>query len=76
LDLKTQIVFDYGTELKGTERLVDICLSNNATTYIAGISGRKYLDISQFDSVNIKVEFQDETKMIKSPIIDILKNKI
>lgn len=76
LNIETEIVFDYHTELKGTERLVDICLRNEATTYISGISGSKYLDISQFDKNGIKVVFQDESKMIKKPIIDILKNKI
>ena len=76
LNIDTEIVFDYHTELKGTERLVDICLRNEATTYISGISGSKYLDLSQFDKNGIRVVFQDESKMIKKPIIDILKNKI
>ena len=76
LNIETEIVFDYYTELKGTERLVDICLRNEATTYISGISGSKYLDLSQFDKNGIKVVFQDESKMIRKPIIDILKNKI
>jgi hypothetical protein len=76
LDLKTQIFFDEPTELKATERLVDICLKHNATTYISGISGSKYMDLNLFSDNNIKVVFQDETKMVKKPIIDILKNKI
>lgn len=76
LNIETEIVFDYHTDLKGTERLVDICLRNEATTYISGISGSKYLDLSQFDKNGINVVFQDESKMIKKPIIDILKNKI
>jgi hypothetical protein len=76
LNIKTKIVFDYSTELKGTERLVDICIKNNATTYISGISGSKYMDLKLFSEKNIKVVFQDETKMVKKPIIDILKNKL
>ena len=76
LNIKTKIIFDYPTELKGTERLVDICLKNGATTYISGISGSKYMDLNLFSDNNIKVIFQDETKMVKKPIIDILKNKL
>mgnify|MGYP003857559021 CR=1 FL=1 len=76
LNIKTKIIFDYPTELKGTERLVDICLKNGAKTYISGVSGSKYMDINKFSDNNIKVIFQDETKMVKKPIIDILKNKL
>jgi len=76
LNIKTKIIFDYPTELKGTERLVDICLKNGAKTYISGVSGSKYMDLTKFSDSNIKVIFQDETKMVKKPIIDILKNKL
>lgn len=76
LNIKTKIIFDYPTELKGTERLVDICLKNRAKTYISGVSGSKYMDLNKFSDSNIKVIFQDETKMVKKPIIDILKNKL
>ena len=76
LNIKTKIVFDYPTELKGTERLVDICIKNNATTYISGISGAKYMDLTQFRENNINVIFQEKSKMISKPIIEILKDKI
>jgi hypothetical protein len=76
LNIKTKIIFDYPTELKGTERLVDICLKNGAKTYISGVSGSKYMDLDKFNDNNIKVIFQDETKMIKKPIIDIIKFKL
>jgi hypothetical protein len=68
-------LIDYPTGLKGTERLVDICVKNGATTYISGISGSKYLDTKQFTDNDISLLFQNETKMVKKPIIDILKNK-
>lgn len=76
LNIETQILKDYPTELNSTERLVDICLYYGADTYLSGISGKNYLDMSKFKDKNIKVIFQDESKMIKRPIIDILKNKI
>lgn len=37
LKIDTEIIFDYPTNLKSTERLVDISIKNNATTYLSGI---------------------------------------
>lgn len=76
LDIQTEIVYDYPTNLKSTDRLIDICLKNNATTYISGVSGKKYLDLNLFHENNIQVIFQEEFNMNKIPIIDILKNKL
>ena len=76
LNLKTIIVDDYKTDLIGTERLVDICISNNATTYISGISGKKYLDLKLFEEKNIKVIYQDIDEMTKKPVLEILKNNL
>jgi len=76
LELKTEILFDYETELTSTERIVDICKYYNATTYISGISGSNYLNSEKFEQENIKLSFQDEKTMVKRPIIEILKNKI
>lgn len=72
LNIKTKIVFDYPTDLKGTDRLVDICKKYGATTYLSGISGKHYLDVSLFDEYKIKVEFQDEMKMDKRPLVELL----
>lgn len=76
LNIKTNIVIDYPTNLLSTDRLVDICVNNNATKYIAGISGKKYLDLEKFHERKIEVVFQDESRMIKKPILDILYEKI
>jgi len=73
LDIKTEILFDYLTDLKSTERLVDICLKNGATEYVAGSSGRKYMDLKLFDDQNIKVTFQTTNKEDMVPIIEVLK---
>jgi len=70
LNIKCEIVFDYKTELKSSHRLVDICKKYNAKKYLSGLSGKKYLDINLFG--DIKVLFQDESKMIKKPILDII----
>ncbi len=76
LGIESKIVFDYPTNLTGTDRLVDICIRNNATTYLSGTSGSKYLEIDKFTSVGIDVIFQSEESMIKKPLIDILLEKL
>jgi len=72
LNIKTKIVFDYPTDLKGTDRLVDICKKNGATKYLSGISGKNYLDQKLFEEYKIEVEFQDEMKMDKRALVELL----
>lgn len=72
LNIKTKIVFDYPTDLKGTDNLVDICIKNGATKYLSGISGKNYLDKSLFDDHKIELEFQDEMKMDKRSLVELL----
>jgi WbqC-like protein family len=47
-----------GDETK-TERLLEICLQAGATTYLSGPAAKQYLDVSQFDSAGIAVEWMD-----------------
>lgn len=68
LGIRTEIKLDYQTELKGTDRLVDLCKNFGATEYLSGISGRKYLELDKFK--DIKVTFQEN--MISKPIIELL----
>lgn len=42
-------------------------------TYISGISGKKYLNIEEFENSGIEVVFQNEQTMIKEPILQVLK---
>lgn len=72
LGIKTKITYDYKTNLKGTARLVDLCQKHGATKYLSGISGKKYLDLLQFKRAGIEVEFQDESTMIKKPLLEVL----
>lgn len=76
LEIKTELLLDYETDLTSTDRLVDICLHFGADTYLSGISGKNYLEMKKFEDKNIKVIFQDEKEMIKNPILDLLKNKL
>lgn len=76
LNLKTKIVEDHPTELSSTERLVDLCKRHKATTYFAGSSGSSYMDLTLFESNNIRVIFQDPNTSTKLPILKILKEKL
>ncbi len=73
LNIKTEIVFDYQTNLTSTDRLVDICLNYGAKTYISGMSGATYLDTDKFKDNGIEVIFQQKKNMINLPILEILK---
>jgi len=65
-----RVVLDHETDLGGTDRLVDICKIHNCDTYIAGISGRKYLEQEKFGDIELK--FQDEKVMKKMSILEYL----
>lgn len=70
LGIDTEIVLDYATDLRGTERLVDICLAYNATEYLSGVSGKKYLDLKLFEDEGIKVSFQEKPDL--TPLKDLI----
>jgi len=74
LDIKTPIVFDYPTDFKSTDRILDFCKKYKITEYYSGISGLNYLDIESFDKNNIKLSFQNKIEMISIPILEKLKN--
>lgn len=70
LDIKTKIVFDYPTNFTSSERLLDICKTHKATTYLSGPSGKKYLNLNLFKDQNIQVEFFHSEN--KKHILEIL----
>lgn len=61
LGITTKLVKASELKLKGqkTGRLVEICKSLEADTYLSGKGGREYLDLNQFEKEGIKVLFQD-----------------
>lgn len=69
LGIKCEVVFDYETRLRGTKRLVDICKKYNAKKYLSGPSGKRYLDISEFD---IEVDFFTTKKEDEVGILELL----
>ena len=74
LNIKTEIVFDYPTDLKSTSRLVDLCEKYGASKYLAGASGKSYLDLELFHNKNIDVSFQENAT--PKHVLEILKNGI
>jgi hypothetical protein len=74
LGINTKIVYDWNTELLNTERLVDICETFEADTYLAGSGGSaSYLDTDMFSKKGIDVVFQSPETMIKKPLLEVLK---
>jgi ribosomal protein S17E len=74
MGLNTKIVTDYKSNLKATDRLIDICERNGAESYISGPSGRKYLDLPKFKARDIEVVFQESDS--KRTLLEVLKDVI
>jgi len=74
LNIDTKIVVDHETNTLGTQRLVDLCTNYSADKYIAGTSGKKYLEEKLFVEQNIKLTYQKESDMIKKNILEVLKD--
>ena len=71
LEIKTDIVIDYPTDFKSTDRLVDLCKYYGGTEYLSGSGGaREYLDTSKFG--DIKVDFQDN--LIKEHSLETIRS--
>lgn len=66
----TRTAYDSISCLTGTARLVDICKTAGATEYLSGQSGRKYLDLKQFEEADIKVSFQDNPDL--TPLVHLI----
>jgi hypothetical protein len=68
--INTEIRLDFPTHLLGTQRLVEICQYYEADEYLSGPSGKKYLDVKQFDNAGIRVDFQEKTDL--TPLIELI----
>ena len=60
LGLNIKIIKESELEVQGnsTQRLVNICNSVNADTYVSGIGGRDYMDTELFEENKINLEYQ------------------
>ena len=87
IGLKIEIIKESELNINGTstERLVNICKSIGAETYVSGIGGKEYLDESIFEKNKIKLEYQQflhpeypqhfsKTFIPNLSIIDLLAN--
>ena len=61
MDIHPQYVRASDLKVEGlkSDLILNICKATNATTYIAGPSGRDYLDLDSFKVSNIVVKFND-----------------
>jgi hypothetical protein len=59
LSIKTKISWSMDYRLEGgkTERLVNLCKQLHATEYLSGPAAKSYLDVSAFESENIRVSW-------------------
>jgi len=60
LGLNIKIIKESELEVQGksTQRLVNICNSINADTYVSGIGGKDYIDTTLFEKNKINLEYQ------------------
>ena len=60
LEIKVEIIKSSELNAAGTatERLVNLCKTVGADTYVSGIGGRNYMDENMFATNNIKLEYQ------------------
>jgi hypothetical protein len=61
LSIDTRIIRASELDVTGqsSDLLLAICKDLRATTYLSGQGGRKYLDVTKFESASIAVEFQE-----------------
>ena len=65
LGIKIEILNESELDIKGesTERLINICETLNAKTYVSGIGGKNYLNEKLFKKKNIQLEYQKYQSM-------------
>ena len=61
LDIKTTIVPQSGVDFGSgkTERLIEVCKTTNADTYLSGPAAKNYLDEDLFEKSGISLEYMD-----------------
>jgi len=61
LEIKTPVYFEseIGTDLTGTDRIIQICKKKNADVYLSGIGAKAYLEEEKFNQTGIKLIYQN-----------------
>lgn len=74
--IKTKIVDDFPSELTGTSRLVDLCKTHGATTYVSGMGAKDYMEMELFEEAGIAVEFLNPPEDRKLSLIQAMKSGV
>ncbi len=66
LNIKTEIILESQLNVSGnsTERLVNVCKTIGADTYVSGMGGKTYLNEKLFGENKIKLVYQNYTSII------------
>ena len=61
LDIKTKLIKSSDIKVDGhsTDKLINICKTVGADTYLSGVGGKDYLEIEKFEENGIKIIFQE-----------------
>ncbi len=59
MGIDTMIMYDFKTDLQGTDRLIDIIGKYGGEEYLSGPSGRDYLEKAKFEDAGIRLDFQE-----------------
>lgn len=75
LSIKTKLVYDYPTELKGTERLIDLIKHYEGTCYVTNPDAKdKYLDEDLMLDEGINIEYCKVPRNLKISFFEALDN--
>ena len=72
LGIRTEMVYDYPTELASTERVVDLMKHYGGSTFLAGPSAVNYMDFHKFEDNCIHVKFHRVQLECETPILPVL----
>lgn len=74
LGIRTQIFFDYPTDLTKTERLIDLIKHYGGDTYITNPSAKdKYLDEDLMRSAGIEIEYCNVPKCLQKHTFEVFE---
>ena len=83
LQIKTKIVFssDLHIDSAGSKKLLDICKTLHADTYLSGEFGKNYLDMNIFENEKIQIIFDFlessiSNSLISGVLVESDKNKV
>lgn len=74
-NIRASIAFDFPTDCKGTDRLIELCKVHGCKRYLSGPSGRRYLDIEKFSAAGIEIDFFVTDKEDKCSLVEVLHGR-